>query len=43
MAQVTYIDGIRSVRGALDSVKVGQAKRARWISRFRWQIGRAHV
>jgi len=37
MAQVTYIDGIRSVRGALDSVKVGQAKRARWISRFRWQ------
>jgi len=37
MAQVTYADGIKTVRGALDSVKDGQAKRERWISRFRWQ------
>ena len=37
MAQVTYINGIKTVRCALDSVKEGQAKRARWISRLRWQ------
>lgn len=37
MAQVIYVDGIQTVRGALDSVKDGQAQRARWISRLRWQ------
>lgn len=37
MAKVIYSDGIKTVRGALDSVKDGQAKRARWISRLRWQ------
>ena len=37
MAQVIYADVIHSVRGALDSVKDGQAQRARWISRLRWQ------
>ena len=37
MARVLYVNGIMSVRGALDSVKEGQAKRARWISRLRWQ------
>ena len=37
MAQVLYVDGIQTVRGALDSVKDGQAQRARWISRLRWQ------
>ena len=37
MAQVIYADGIQTVRGALDSVKDGQAQRARWISRLRWQ------
>ncbi len=37
MARVLYVEGIVSVRGALDSVKEGQAKRARWISRLRWQ------
>ena len=31
MAQVTYADGIKTVRGALDSVKDGQAQRARWM------------
>ena len=36
MARVTYANGIRTVRGALDSVKEGQARRARWISRLRW-------
>ena len=37
MAQVTYVDGIHSVRGALDSAKEAQENRARWISRLRWQ------
>ena len=37
MAQVLYVDGIKTVRGALDSIKDGQAQRARWISRLRWQ------
>jgi len=37
MAQVIYADGIKTVRGALDTVKDGQANRARWISRLRWQ------
>ena len=37
MAQVLYADGIKTVRGALDSIKDSQAQRARWISRLRWQ------
>ena len=37
MAQVTYADGITTVRGALDAVKDGQANRTRLISRLRWQ------
>ena len=31
MARVTYVDGIDTIRGALDSVKEGQANRARLV------------
>ena len=37
MALATFTNGIDTVRGALDSVKEGQAKRARLVCRWRPQ------
>lgn len=37
MAKVTFADGIKTVRGAIDSVKEGQARRARLVCRWRPQ------
>lgn len=34
MAKVTFVDGIDTVRGALDSVKEGQANRARLVCKW---------
>ena len=36
MARVTYIDGIDTIRGALDSVKEGQANRARLVCKWHY-------
>ena len=36
MARVTFVDGIRTVRGALDSVKDGQARRARLVCKLHY-------
>ena len=36
MARVTFVDGIVTVRGALDSVKDGQARRARLICKWHY-------
>ena len=36
MAKVTYIDGIDTIRGALDSVKEGQANRARLVCKWHY-------
>ena len=36
MARVTFIDGIDTVRGALDSVKDGQANRARLVCKWHY-------
>lgn len=36
MARVTYVDGIDTVRGALDSVKDGQANRARLVCKWHY-------
>ncbi len=37
MALVTFVNGIDTVRGAIDSVKEGQRKRARLVCRWRPQ------
>ena len=37
MAKVTFADGIKTVHGAIDSVKEGQARRARLVCRWRPQ------
>ena len=34
MARVTFIEGIDTIRGALDSVKDGQANRARLVCKW---------
>lgn len=36
MAKATFVDGIDIVRGALDSVKEGQAKRARLVCKWHY-------
>lgn len=36
MAKVTFVDGIDTVRGALDSVKDGQAKRERLVCKWHY-------
>ncbi len=36
MARVTFVDGISTVRGALDSVKDGQANRARLVCKWHY-------
>ena len=37
MARVTFVNGIDSIHGAIDSVKEGKAKRARLVCRWRPQ------
>ena len=41
MAKVIYAEGIKTVRGAIDSVKDGQAMRMRLVSRLRWHGARS--
>ena len=36
MARVTFVDAIDTVRGALDEVKDGQAKRARLVCKWHY-------
>ena len=36
MSRVTFIDGIDTIRGALDSVKEGQANRARLVCKWHY-------